>query len=108
MRSATGLSYVVYDRTYDGLPVIGGDLVIATDSAGTVKTTSVAQQQALGDLDVHGAKLSAAQAETVAASRSAGRRACPAGSSSSSPTAVAGSPTRATSKAPTTTASRAA
>ncbi|MGK3204131.1 M4 family metallopeptidase [Amycolatopsis sp. MEPSY49] len=79
VRSANGLSYVVYDRTYDGLPVIGGDLVIATDSAGAVKTTSVAQQHALGDLDVHGAKLTAAQAEAVARTQVRGPKSLPGG-----------------------------
>ena len=42
MRSA-GLSYVAYDRTYRGLPVIGGDFVVVTDAAGHVLNTSVAQ-----------------------------------------------------------------
>lgn len=79
VRSASGLSYVVYDRTYDGLPVIGGDLVIATDSAGTVKTTSVAQQQPLGDLNVRGAKLTAAQADAVAAKQVRGPKGLPGG-----------------------------
>ncbi|SFW71637.1 M4 family metallopeptidase [Amycolatopsis australiensis] len=79
VRSAGGLSYVVYDRTYDGLPVIGGDLVVATDAAGTVKTTSVAQQQTLGDLDVHGAKLSAAQAGAVARGQVRGPKSLPGG-----------------------------
>jgi Zn-dependent metalloprotease len=42
LRSA-GLSYVAYDRTYRGLPVIGGDFVVVTDAAGHVLNTSVAQ-----------------------------------------------------------------
>ena len=42
-----GLQYVSYDRTYKGLPVIGGDFVVVTDAAGRVLSTSVAQDQAI-------------------------------------------------------------
>jgi Zn-dependent metalloprotease len=38
-----GLQYVPYDRTYKGLPVIGGDFVVTTDAKGDVLDTSVAQ-----------------------------------------------------------------
>jgi hypothetical protein len=38
-----GLQFVPYDRTYRGLPVIGGDFVVVTDLTGTV----VAQSSAL-------------------------------------------------------------
>jgi len=38
-----GLQYVPYDRTYKGLPVIGGDFVVVTNSAGQLLSTSVAQ-----------------------------------------------------------------
>ncbi|WP_329062406.1 M4 family metallopeptidase [Amycolatopsis sp. NBC_01480] len=41
--STNGLKYVPYDRTYRGLPVVGGDFVVATDSTGQVVGTSVAQ-----------------------------------------------------------------
>lgn len=41
--SSLGLMYVPYERTYKGLPVVGGDFVIGTDSRGRVLTTSVAQ-----------------------------------------------------------------
>jgi Zn-dependent metalloprotease len=41
--SSSGLQYVPYERTYRGLPVVGGDFVIATDSSGKVLATSVAQ-----------------------------------------------------------------
>ncbi|MFI0486220.1 M28 family peptidase [Actinomadura sp. 9N215] len=37
--------YVAYERTYRGLPVVGGDFVIATDAKGSVRTLSVAQKQ---------------------------------------------------------------
>ncbi|WP_367128635.1 M4 family metallopeptidase [Saccharothrix sp. HUAS TT1] len=36
------LFYVSYDRTYDGLPVIGGDAVVATDASGNVLDTVAA------------------------------------------------------------------
>jgi Zn-dependent metalloprotease len=42
-----GLQYVPYDRTYQGLPVVGGDFVVVTNSAGQVLSTSVAQDQAI-------------------------------------------------------------
>jgi Zn-dependent metalloprotease len=41
--SSGNLKYVPYDRVYKGLPVYGGDVVVATDSAGQVLGTSVAQ-----------------------------------------------------------------
>ncbi|RKS70963.1 Zn-dependent metalloprotease [Actinomadura pelletieri DSM 43383] len=37
--------YVAYERTYQGLPVVGGDFVVATDGKGRVRTLSVAQNQ---------------------------------------------------------------
>ena len=42
-----GLHYVPYNRTYKGLPVIGGDFVVVTNAAGQVLSTSVAQEQAI-------------------------------------------------------------
>jgi Zn-dependent metalloprotease len=44
---AAGLSYVPYERTYKGLPVIGGDFVVVTNAAGQVLNTSVAQDQTI-------------------------------------------------------------
>jgi Zn-dependent metalloprotease len=42
--SATrGLQYVSYARVYKGLPVVGGDVVVTTDAAGTIRGTAVAQ-----------------------------------------------------------------
>jgi Zn-dependent metalloprotease len=40
-----GLQYVPYDRTYKGLPVVGGDFVVVTNAAGKVLSTSVAQNK---------------------------------------------------------------
>ncbi len=45
--TAEGLHYVPYDRTHKGLPVVGGDFVIVTDSTGRVLSTSVAQDRAI-------------------------------------------------------------
>lgn len=41
--STGGLQYVPYDRTYKGLPVVGGDFVVVTNLTGQVLSTSVAQ-----------------------------------------------------------------
>ncbi|GAA4128426.1 hypothetical protein GCM10022416_04080 [Actinomadura keratinilytica] len=46
-QGAGGLQYVAYERTYDGLPVRGGDFVVATDASGRVLSTSIAQSQTL-------------------------------------------------------------
>jgi Zn-dependent metalloprotease len=45
--SSHGLQYVPYDRTYRGLPVVGGDFVVVTDEAGRLLDTSVAQTRAV-------------------------------------------------------------
>jgi Zn-dependent metalloprotease len=45
--SSHGLQYVAYERTYRGLPVVGGDFVVTTDSAGKVLDSSVAQSRAV-------------------------------------------------------------
>jgi Zn-dependent metalloprotease len=63
--SSAGLQYVPYDRTYKGLPVVGGDFVVVTDSAGQVKYTSVAQERAIGSLAVT-PSLAKSDAEAVA------------------------------------------
>ncbi|HRI95269.1 MAG TPA: M4 family metallopeptidase [Nocardioides sp.] len=41
--SSMGLNYVPYERSYRGLPVVGGDFVVSTDNRGRVVATSVAQ-----------------------------------------------------------------
>ncbi|PWU44282.1 peptidase M4 family protein [Micromonospora globispora] len=63
--SSEGTQYVPYERTYKGLPVTGGDFVLATDSAGQLKYASVAQQQAIGQLATT-PKLQATAAEQTA------------------------------------------
>ncbi|WP_067460643.1 M4 family metallopeptidase [Actinomadura macra] len=64
MAGAGGLQYVSYERTYAGLPVRGGDFVVATDSAGKVLSTSVNQT---AELKVGTTpRLTAARAEAIA------------------------------------------
>jgi Zn-dependent metalloprotease len=60
-----GLQYVSYDRTYKGLHVEGGDMVVATDAAGTVKATSVAQDRAINGLSISPKIASAAALKTA-------------------------------------------
>ncbi|WP_231954258.1 hypothetical protein [Actinoplanes derwentensis] len=62
---AEGLNYVAYDRTYKGLPVEGGDLVVVTDPGGQPVYTSVAQSTEIGELSIT-PTLTAAAAATVA------------------------------------------
>jgi Zn-dependent metalloprotease len=45
VQSSGGLQYVPYERTYRGLPVVGGDFVVATDNQGHVLGTTVAQSR---------------------------------------------------------------
>ncbi|HEV7980988.1 M4 family metallopeptidase [Amycolatopsis sp.] len=63
--STDGLKYIPYDRTYKGLPVVGGDFVVVTDSAGQVLTTSVGQDTTI-DLASVTPAVTKAQAESVA------------------------------------------
>ena len=46
----SGLQYVPYERTFKGLPVVGGDFVVVTDADGGVRATSVAQTVTIPDL----------------------------------------------------------
>jgi len=48
--NSEGLQYVSYARTYQGLPVIGGDFVVVADGKGKVQDTTVAQGKAIGSL----------------------------------------------------------
>ncbi len=60
-----GTQYVPYDRTYKGLPVVGGDFVVVTNSAGQVMNTSVAQDQPI-NLASTAPAITAKQAEATA------------------------------------------
>ena len=61
----SGLQYVPYERSYKGLPVVGGDFVVVTDAKGAVQSTSVAQTTAVPDLSTS-AKVTAAAAKATA------------------------------------------
>jgi len=63
--STNGLKYVPYDRTYKGLPVVGGDFVVVTNSAGQVLNTSVGQDTTI-DLASTTPKLTKSDAESIA------------------------------------------
>ncbi|GLY05113.1 zinc metalloprotease [Actinoplanes sp. NBRC 101535] len=63
--TSENLQYVPFDRTYKGLPVIGGDFVVVTDNYGQAKYTSVAQNEPIGALSVT-PKLSAADSVAIA------------------------------------------
>ena len=64
--SVTGVQYVPYERTYAGLPVVGGDFVLVVDGAAQVVFSSVALERPIGSLSVTPALTSAA-AEVIAA-----------------------------------------
>jgi Zn-dependent metalloprotease len=63
-----GLQYAAYKRTYDGLPVIGGDFVVTTNNKGQILGTTVAQKQKIGSLSTT-AGVPASKAASVAAAR---------------------------------------
>jgi len=47
------LNYAPYERTFRGLPVVGGDFVVVTDDEGHVLNTSVAQTSEVHDFKLH-------------------------------------------------------
>ncbi|MBO9521900.1 MAG: M4 family metallopeptidase [Nocardioidaceae bacterium] len=63
--STRGLQYVPFERTYRGLEVVGGDVVIATDAQGQVLATSVAQTSPIGAIATT-PRVTAARAAQVA------------------------------------------
>jgi len=66
--SSEGTQYAAYDRTYRGIPVVGGDFVVVTDKSGNVITTSVAQTRKV-DLASVTPKFGKDRAAQVAAGR---------------------------------------
>ncbi|MEU5990693.1 M4 family metallopeptidase [Spirillospora sp. NPDC047418] len=58
-----GLQHVQYERTYDGLPVYGGDFVVTTNANGGVLSTSVGQTEKL-DVSTKATVAAAAAAKT--------------------------------------------
>jgi zinc metalloprotease ZmpA len=63
--TAGALSYVPYERTYRGIPVVGGDFVVVTSTEGKVLFTSVAQASRIGTIGIS-PSVSRAAAEAVA------------------------------------------
>ena len=66
--SSMGWRYVPYERTYRGLPVVGGDFVVVVDPTGRVRSTSVAQKYAVKGVDT-APKVTLAAARSTAAGR---------------------------------------
>jgi Zn-dependent metalloprotease len=65
MITAQGWHYVPYERTYRGLPVIGGDFVVVVDPTGNVSNTSVALRHAIEEVPRE-PRLSLAEAQRIA------------------------------------------
>lgn len=63
--SSSGSFYVPYERTYAGLPVIGGDFVMVLDGAGQAVYHSVALERPVGVLSTT-PRLTRAAAEAIA------------------------------------------
>ena len=63
-----GLFYVPHERTYAGIPVVGGDFVVVIDGAGQIIHTSSALERPIALASVT-PRLSQAAAETIATQR---------------------------------------
>jgi Zn-dependent metalloprotease len=66
--SSNGLLYVPHERTYAGLPVVGGDFVLVLDGAGQLTYTSSALERPISISSIT-PKLSQAAAESIATGR---------------------------------------
>ncbi|MFJ3931752.1 M4 family metallopeptidase [Streptomyces sp. NPDC090029] len=60
-----GTTHTRYERTYDGLPVLGGDLVVSASGAGATESVALASAERLANVDTR-ADVPAATAETQA------------------------------------------
>ncbi|WP_433435638.1 M4 family metallopeptidase [Nonomuraea sp. CA-141351] len=65
---AADMYYVSYERTYKGLPMVGGDAVVVTDAAGNVRDTVAAAGPSPSDVPTS-ATISAGRATRVAKTR---------------------------------------
>src|SRR5262245_52820093 len=65
--SSANTQYVPYERTYAGLPVVGGDFVLVVNKAGQVVFSSVAMERPIGTLSTKAKVTQAAAASTAAA-----------------------------------------
>jgi Zn-dependent metalloprotease len=64
--TAQGWHYVPYERTYRGMPMIGGDFVVVVDPTGNVRTTSVALTHVVEEV-TREPRLTLAEAQRIAA-----------------------------------------
>ncbi|GAA1519898.1 M4 family metallopeptidase [Sphaerisporangium rubeum] len=62
---AGGLYYVTYDRTYKGLPMVGGDAVVVADGSGKVRSTTAASPATRAALSTTPAITAEAATETA-------------------------------------------
>ncbi|MFD7440471.1 M4 family metallopeptidase [Streptomyces sp. NPDC059909] len=70
-----GTTHTRYERTYAGLPVLGGDLVVAETKAGRTESVTKASSAALKNVDTSAAVApAAAEQQAVAAARSEGSK----------------------------------
>ncbi|MDR8411402.1 M4 family metallopeptidase [Nonomuraea sp. 3-1Str] len=68
VRGAGDMFFVSYERTYKGLPMVGGDAVVVTDSAGRVRDTVAESGPSRGDVPTT-PEIDAARATEVAKTR---------------------------------------
>ncbi|MEV0093246.1 M4 family metallopeptidase [Streptomyces sp. NPDC050738] len=66
-----GTTHTRYERTYDGLPVLGGDLVVAESKAGKTEGVTKASQASLANADTSADVAPAAAAKTALAAAKA-------------------------------------
>ncbi|MEU1895526.1 M4 family metallopeptidase [Streptomyces pristinaespiralis] len=70
-----GTTHTRYERTYEGLPVLGGDLVVAESATGTTEAVTKASRAALKNVDTRAAVApAAAEKQALGAARAEGSK----------------------------------
>jgi Zn-dependent metalloprotease len=70
-----GTTHTRYERTYEGLPVLGGDLVVAKSTTGTTEAVTKASRAALKNVDTRAAVTPAtAEKQALGAARAEGSK----------------------------------
>ncbi|MFH8928284.1 M4 family metallopeptidase [Streptomyces pristinaespiralis] len=70
-----GTTHTRYERTYEGLPVLGGDLVVAKSTAGATEAVTKASRAALKNVDTRAAVTpAAAEKQALGAARAEGSK----------------------------------
>ncbi|ALC20731.1 M4 family metallopeptidase [Streptomyces pristinaespiralis] len=70
-----GTTHTRYERTYEGLPVLGGDLVVAKSTAGATEAVTKASRAALKNVDTRAAVTPAtAEKQALGAARAEGSK----------------------------------